>query len=165
MMIARHVMTALAAALLVAACGGEDESGAADDTARSRDAAGATGGMANMEGMQGMGGMEGGQGGMMADMQMHMQMMSGMSGDSMHAMLATHRQMMANMIAQMNREMRDMNMAGDEAWTATMDSLRSDLRNMAEMDAGGLRALMPEHHRRAMRLMEMHRQMMAGMQM
>jgi hypothetical protein len=38
--------------------------------------------------------------------------------------MALHRQMVANMISQMNREMRDMNAAGDAAWTATIDSVR-----------------------------------------
>lgn len=117
-----------------------------------------------MAGMEGMGaGMEMGGGGRMDDMAAHMEMMASMSGDSLAAMLQTHRQRVANMIARMNREMREMDMPGDEAWTATVDSLRSDLVAMPEMQPGELEALMPEHRRRAMRLMEMHREMMAGM--
>ena len=162
MNIARGIVPALAAVLLLGACANEDESGVADDAARSGEASMDMDGMRNMEGMAGM---EDGTAGMMADMHAHMQMMSAMSGDSMHAMLSTHRQMMANMIAQMNREMRDMNMQADAAWSATMDSLRSDLATMAAMDPAELQALMPGHHRRAMRLMDMHREMMAGMQM
>ena len=73
--------------------------------------------------------------------------------------------MMANMIAQMDREMSDMNMSADEGWSATMDSFRADLAEMPELDPAELQALMPGHHRRAMRVMEMHREMMAGMQM
>ena len=160
MNIAPGILAALTAVLLLGACAAEDD-GAADDAARSGEAAMDMDGMPNMEGMA----MEGGSAGVMSDMQAHMQMMSAMRGDSMHAMLATHRQMMANMIAQMNREMRDMNMRGDAAWTATMDSLRADLATMADIDPAELRAIMPGHHRRAMRLMDMHRDMMAEMQM
>ena len=157
---ARRLTLAVAAVLLLGACTSED-----DDAANRGDEMG--GGMDGMQDMDGMPGMSGGNDGsdMMADMQGHMEMMQGMTGDSLRGMLATHRQMMGNMIAQMNREMRDMNMPADPAWNATMDSLRSDLTAMADMDAAELTALMPGHHRRAMRVMEMHREMMAGMQM
>ena len=162
MNIARGFVPALAAVVVLGACANEDESGDADDAAPSGEAMMDMNGMPNMEGMAGM---EGGPTGMMADMQAHMQMMSAMSGDSMHTMLARHRQMMANMIAEMNREMSEMNMQADGAWSATMDSLRTDLATMADVDPAELQALMPGHHRRAMRLMDMHREMMAGMQM
>jgi ABC-type phosphate transport system auxiliary subunit len=122
------------------------------------------GGMHDMPGMDGdTGGMA--DGGMMAEMQQHMQRMMGAGTDSMRAMMPMHRQMTANMLSRLNREMRDMNMQADAAWSATMDSLRSDLATMAAMDPAELQALMPGHHRRAMRLMDMHREMMAGMQM
>ncbi|MBW3554720.1 MAG: hypothetical protein KY466_14495 [Gemmatimonadetes bacterium] len=117
-----------------------------------------------MDGMDGMGAMQA-DGDMMARMGAHMRMMEGMSGDSIQAMLPMHRQMVANMIASMNREMREMNMPGDAAWRAAVDSLRSDLVAMPQMDAAELEALMPAHHRRAMRLMEMHGEMMEGMAM
>ena len=152
----RGTMLALAAVLLFGACA--DEGADADRGDATPNDTGA------MEGME-MGGMESGAAGMMVDMQAHMQMMSAMSGDSMVSMLPTHRQMMANMIAQMDREMVDMNMSADDDWSATMDSLRTDLVTMAEMDPAQLQALMPGHHRRATRLMDMHREMMAGMQM
>lgn len=151
----------LIAPLLLGACG-PGEAPEASETAEE--------GMPGMPGMPGMGmeeagGMQGGEGDMMGRMGAHMQMMQGMSGDSMRAMLPMHRQMVANMIASMNREMRDMNMPADAAWSATVDSLRSDLVAMPEMDAAELEALMPAHHRRAMRLMEMHGEMMEGMDM
>ncbi len=38
--------------------------------------------------------------------------------------------MAANMLAQFNREMSQMNMPDDPAWRATVDSLRQDLARM-----------------------------------
>ncbi len=75
------------------------------------------------------------------------------------------RQMTANVLARMNREMRDMNMTADAGWDATVDSLRKDLTRMPELTGSELVAMMPGHHARMMRLMEMHGSMMSGMQM
>lgn len=146
-------------ALGVAACKGEKASDGGGDSAAVAAAAGAQG-MTGMEGMQGMQG-----GGMMGQMQGHMKMMETTDGDSLKAMLPMHRQMTANMISEMNREMKGMNMTGDAAWTATMDSLRRDLTNLPEMSAAQLRDFMPEHRGRMMRLMEMHQGMMKNMKM
>lgn len=155
----RATTTLLLTAAVLGACGPTADS----ETEAATDSATAMPGMP----MDGGGGMEGmdmaDQDGMMASMRAHMERMDGMMGDSMLAILPEHRQMVANMIAQMNREMRDMGMAMDDAWTATVDSLREDLVQMPEMGADGLEVLMPEHRRRALRLMEMHREMMAGM--
>lgn len=154
--------------LLLGACAGEDpdaDTAALSDTTE----AGGMGGMQGMEGMEGMEGMQGmsgmQDGAMMTQMMSHMQMMQGTSADSMMAMMPAHRQMAANMLAQMNREMRDMGMAADSQWNATVDSLRSDLTHMPEMSGTELRTLMPAHHDRMMRLMEMHRTMMSKMPM
>jgi hypothetical protein len=103
--------------------------------------------------------------GSMQEMEAHMQMVRNAGADSLRAMLPMHRQMAANLLAQMNREMREMNMAADPAWTATADSLRQDLTRMPEMGADELRAMMPGHDARLTRLMEMHRAMMGKMGM
>ena len=79
--------------------------------------------------------------------------------------VATHRQMVANMIAQFNKDMRDMNMPGDNAWNATVDSLRQDLMRMPEMRASELQQFMSAHGPRVTRLMESHRKMMSDMKM
>ncbi|MDB4951633.1 MAG: hypothetical protein JWM27_4282 [Gemmatimonadetes bacterium] len=101
----------------------------------------------------------------MEEMQAHLQAIRGASGDSMRAMLPAHRQMTANMLASMGREMREMDMKGDAAWDATADSLRQDLVRMPEMDSAELKGFMPAHQARLERLMEMHRRMSGGMKM
>ena len=143
-------MVALLVGTLVA-CGGE-EAPEADTEAVVAEPAG------GMEGMQ-MGG------GMMEQMQSHMQQMQGASGEQIRANLSQHRQMVANMISQFNREMREMGMATDQEWNQTIEALRQDLRQMPEMSAQELETFMPEHRARVTRLMEMHREMMGGMQM
>ena len=157
MIVLRNPAFVLASALVLAACGAEQQ--AQDDAVPAEAESEPAAGMAGMEGMEGM------QDGMMGRMMTHMQMMEDASGDSIQSMLPMHRQMAANMLAQMNREMRDMNMTTDEAWNATVDSVRQDLSRMPEMSASELEAAMPGHHARMMRLMQMHQSMMSNMQM
>jgi hypothetical protein len=96
-------------------------------------------------------------------MRAHMERMSAMMPDSIHAAMPGHRQMVANMLAQMNREMSSMNMAADTAWTATVDSIRSDLTTMPNLSAEETAAMMPAHRARVERLMSMHQAMMGRM--
>lgn len=117
-----------------------------------------------MAGMPGMGSASPG-GAMAEQMQAHMKMMQGARSDSLKAMLPAHRQMAANMISSFDKEMRVMKMTGDAAWTATMDSLRNDLRTMPDLSATALRARIPAHEARATRLLQMHQKMMKGMKM
>lgn len=152
----------LLAATSLTACGGEEQ--AAEETPQAAIAEQPAGGMEGMQGMEGMPGMQMG-GGMMEQMQAHMQAMAGESGEQFKANLPQHRQMVANMIAQMNREMRDMNMASDQEWNSTIDAVREDLRRLPEMSVSELQTFMPEHRQRVMRLMEMHRGMMGEMKM
>lgn len=104
-------------------------------------------------------------GGMMETMRMHMEGMTGLPADSLAALLPTHRQMVANMLSQMNREMSDMNMAADASWTATVDSLRADLTSMPRMGADEIAGVMPAHLERVERLISMHGAMMRRMGM
>ena len=165
----RHLIIGMATATALTACGTErDDGNAAGDTPAVTGQADTAGQMAGH--MPGMGSMDSGMmaGGMMggaamAEMEAHMRMMAGTSADSMQAMLPMHRQMVANMLSRMNGEMRQMNMAGDAAWTATADSLRQDLVRMPELSGQELRDLMPAHHTRMTRLMQMHERMMADM--
>jgi len=93
-------------------------------------------------------------------MQVHLARMSELPADSLPAALPAHRQMVANMLAQMNREMAGMNMASDAAWNATVDSIRGDLTAMPTVSAAGLADLIPAHLGRVRRLMTMHAAMM-----
>lgn len=151
-------MSALSVVLLLglSACAGEEE--VAVETVEEGQMP-----MGDMPGMAGMGGMQ--DDSMMEQMQSHMAAMMGADADRTAAMMPQHRQMAANMLAQMNREMRQMNMAGDEAWTATVDSLRQDLTRMPELSPEEMATFLPAHHARMSRLMEMHRAMMGDMPM
>ena len=131
------------------------------------------GGMSGMpmQGMEGMKGMAGGDSGamsgmsMMGDMQKQMDAMMKASPEQMKAMMPMHRQAAANMLAQMNAQMRSMNMSADVTWTATVDSVRQDLVRLPEQSSQQLKDALPAHHARMMRLMQMHGAMMKGMKM
>jgi hypothetical protein len=101
--------------------------------------------------------------GMMDSMETHMRAMTAASQDQLKGMVPEHRQMVANMISQMNQEMRSMNMPANAAWTATMDSVRQDLIHLPDMTAPDLKAAMRAHHARITRLLQMHREMMGKM--
>ncbi len=147
---------------LLAACGGaEEEPEVVADAPAAAEPAAPMGGMQGMEGMDGMQ-MDGG---MMELMQAHMRMMEGATGDGLMAMMPEHRQMAANMLADMNRQMREMNMAADPEWDETVSALRQDLTRLPEMSAQEVQAFLPEHRARVERLMEMHRAMRGNMQM
>jgi len=149
--------TALAAGLALAfvACGPD----AADDAEAPPAEQTGMQGMAGMEGMEGMGSASA----MGAEMAAHMERMQGASEDTLMLMMPDHRQMLGNMMGQMNREMEGMNMAADPQWSALADSLRDDLVRMPEMSGAQMQAFMPGHHARVSRLMEMHGGMMGGM--
>lgn len=150
-------MAAVLVTAALAACGGGETPEAGREAVVAEPAGG-------MEGMQGMGGMQM-SGGMMEQMQAHMQQMAGAGGEQMNANLSQHRQMVANMISQMNREMREVNMGADQEWDSTIEALREDLRRLPEMTPAELESFMPEHRERVERLMEMHRGMMQSMEM
>jgi hypothetical protein len=143
--------------LALSACADNGETDRAMDTGEmpadmpQRDGTPGMGGM-DMTGMQSAG--------MMQDMTSHMQMMQNVSADSMMILMPAHRQMGENMLEQMDEEMRAMRMQPDAQWNATADSVRQDMTRMPDMSAAELRAFMPEHRARMMRLMEMHRSMM-----
>ena len=141
------------------ACGGADAPEADTEAVVAEPA----GGMEGMEGMDGMPSIQ--QGGITPQLQAHMQMMESASGDQLTAMVPEHRQLVANMIAQMNREMREMNMTTDAKWNETVDALRNDLVQLPEMAADEIKAFLPEHQARINQLAEMHSGMMGNMKM
>jgi hypothetical protein len=141
---------ALALTLALAACGGDEAAQEAEGPPPAAEAA-----PGDMAGMPGMATMQ-----MPDEMTVHLTMMEGVSGDSLNRVLPGHRQLVANMLSRMDREMRDMNMAATPDWSALADSLRDDLVRLPELDTGGLEDLMGPHRARVMRLMEMHGSMM-----
>lgn len=146
------IVLSLIGAAAIAACRSPDQERPGDTVARQETA----GGMAGMRGMM----MDTA---MMDSMQAHVRMMDTMTADQVKAMPPMHRQMAANMLSQMNADMRSMNITPDQAWNATADSLRQDLARMPDMSAQELGAMMPAHRARMTRLMQMHRNMMARM--
>lgn len=144
----------LAALVLgVAAC-----SPAERDEPAQADSAGGTAAIGDMPGMAHTGGMESER--MMAEMRAHMQGMAGAGADSLGRMTAMHRQMTANMLQQMDAEMREMRMSSSAAWSALTDSVRQDLTGMPEVGADELPRFMERHRARVERLMAHHDVMM-----
>jgi len=162
------IALAVAGAALVAACSSKTSNARGDSAAGNGVAAPgqAVAQADTAKSMQGMPGMQNGQMGTMTgtmdSMQTHMRMMDSM-GAGMKSMVPAHRQMVANMLSQLNGEMRKMNMTPDVKWTALTDSIRQDLVRIPDMTGSELRSFMPQHGARVMRLMEMHRAMMSGM--
>lgn len=167
-----HRVLGLVVGLLGAACTKAEDRQVAAGPDSARQAAGApsvrdTGGMSGMKGMEGMSGQSGTAAGPMAgmpdDMRTHLTAMTGATADAAKALLPKHRQLVANMIARMNGEMRDMQMSGDAAWSATVDSLRTDLVRLPELSGTELAAMLPAHLARVTRLGATHGRMMDGM--
>ena len=149
--LARRMVLAVATASVLAACTSK-KSERSPETA----AAAKPGAMPAMPGMSGMMSSA-----MMDSMSAEMRSMSSMSAAEMARMLPQHRQMVANMLSQMTSDMRSMNMPGDAAWTATVDSVRQDLVRFPDMTPAELKGAMPAHQARVSRLMTMHREMMS----
>lgn len=131
--------------LVAAGCGGgESEQGAREDSTAEQT-------MHDMPGMN-MGGSQAQ--GMMREMRDHMRTMTGAHGDSLTRLLPMHRQMTANMLQQMDSEMRQMGMAADSGWAALVDSIRQDLAHLPDVGKAELPSFMTRHRERVERLME-----------
>jgi len=153
-MIARR-LSAILPFLLIAACSNKNKqpSGSQQTTSAKAD----TG--AGMKGMQGMS-MPMMNAAGMDSMRSEMSRMRAMSPADLRAAMPMHRQMTANMLAQMNADMRGMNMAGDPTWNALVDSVRQDLVRLPDVPASGLSSALTPHLARVERLMSMHQSMM-----
>jgi hypothetical protein len=113
-----------------------------------------------MSGMGSIGSMESHE--MMREMRAHMQGMSAAGADSLRRIVPMHRQMTANMLQQMDTEMRGMQMADGASWTALADSVRQDLTLLPDVSSAELPDFMARHRGRLERLMARHGQMMEG---
>lgn len=149
----RHYGLALLLTAVAACGGGERKDGQQPDSAEGQ-------AMGEMGGMGSMGSME--SHGMMREMRAHMRQMMGAGADSLHRLMPMHRQMTANMLQQMDTEMRGMQMAGDTSWTALADSVRQDLTQLPEVSAAELPEFMERHRGRVERLIARHELMMGS---
>lgn len=149
------VILALSGTVSCGAAGDESESAAATPADSMRSSAGGMQGMEGM-GMEGMAGMGTMNMTIEQELEARMRGMRSATPDSLVAMLPMHRQMVGNMLAKMNREMNEMKMSGDAAWDATVDSLRSDLTRMPQMNGAQLHEFMPQHQERVSRIINMH---------
>ena len=144
--------------IVLAGCGGKD----ASEQARAGEARDSMAGMKMDSG--GMGGHRGMEGmGMMPMMREHMDSMMRMSPAQMTQMMAMHERMMSQMMDRMGGDMRGMNMAGNEEWTALADSVKRDLADLPGLEGKALSARMKAHGDRVRRLLAMHEDMMKRM--
>ena len=142
-----NLVTAAALLLTVGACGGPEQEMEEDldrEPGLAEEMPGRPG--AGMGGGAMMGGP------MMQRMRAHMDSMRGLGGDSVRARMGVHRQMVEDMLSQMD----EAETGAEEGADALADSVRTDLTRMRDMSAEELRTFMPEHRDRVMRLMGMH---------
>lgn len=109
-----------------------------------------------------MGGMAMGAAGMMPMMRAHLDSVTRMPAQQMPGMIATHEQMLSQMMDRMGADMRGMHMTGDARWMALMDSVKTDLAELPALQGSDLATRMQSHAARVERLMAMHEGMMQG---
>jgi hypothetical protein len=88
----------------------------------------------------------------------HMAAMQGARGDSLHAMMPMHQQMLSRMTEMMaaGRGGMTMRMGMDSAWIAIRDSLHRDVERMMNMTPTEMEAFLGEHGARMRRMLELH---------
>ena len=166
----------LTAFTLATACGSDDR-GIADTatlwaTATSLDGPRGAGTARHPGGMQGRKESESGRGStrhmsaaLMDSMEKRLESLEGVSAAQMKTIVPAHGQLVARLLAELDADLRTMNLAPDAAWRALTDSVRRDLTRMPKMEGSELRVFMPDHHRRVDHLMTTHRKLMAGPKM
>lgn len=142
------------AGMALAGCGG----GGAGKPAASGGIGGASTDTTRVGGRMGMAGMD-----MSPMMREHLDSLTRMAPAQMSQMLATHERMMSQMMDNMGRDMRGMNMGGNAAWTALSDSVRRDLADLPRLAGTALSERMQAHGDRVRRLLAAHESMMHGM--
>ena len=156
----------IAGALILLGCSpsNRSEAGSAASSTAATDSGNASAHMSRMMDTANMPGMEAMMTSRTTDsMRAQMHMMDTMSGNQLKAMVPMHRQMVANMLSSFDDAMQRMNMTADSNWTALRDSIRQDLIHMPDLSAPQLKAAMPNHEGRLMRLMKMHADMLGSM--
>ena len=163
----------LTAFTLATACGSDDR-GIADTathraTATSLDEPRGTDTTRHAGGMQGTTDSVAGRGAtrhmsaaLMDSMERRLESLEGVSAAQMKTIVPAHAQLVARLLAELDADLRTMNLAPDAAWRALTDSVRRDLTRMPKMEGSELRVFMPDHHRRVDHLMTMHRKLLNG---
>jgi hypothetical protein len=146
----------VAAATIVVACGGKEETADRAQPAGQQGMAGM-----KMDSMP-MGGDHMGGASMMPMMRAHTDSMMGMSPEQMSGMMAAHDRMMSQMMDRMGADMRGMNMGGDAKWNALVDSVKADLAELPGLQGKELSVRVKAHTGRVQRLVAMHEGMMKG---
>lgn len=175
------IVGSMGLALMLAACGGQDDGHSMDE----------------MEGMPGMGGMQGMQGmddmhrhaqeldEMMPRMRDHIQQMRTISPEQQHERMGEHVGQLSQMLTLMNRQMREMDMgmgmsdaqmgemmgmSGEEhrRMVEEMQTIRTELEGLQTASPGEVRERMPAHLQRLegmVRMMEGSAEHMRSMPM
>ncbi len=146
------MIAALAAALVVAACGKKESAPQQ-----------AMPGMGNMPGMTGMPGMGMRSDSLMPMMRGDLDSLAGLSPQFTAGMLSMHESMTSRMLDAMGADMTVMGMKPDPAWTALTDSIKQDLADLPALSGRALDARLKAHIDRMRRLMAMHESMMQRM--
>ena len=154
----RLVTTSLVTLGILAACSSSERTKAADTPSVASKTDSAAAGMAGMSGMSGMMKKE-----VLDSMRAEMARIAAAGPTEAKTMTPVHRQMAANMLSQMNGDMRSMNMSADASWTALVDSIRQDLVHLPDISAAQLKDFLSLHQGRLERLMAMHEKMMGSM--
>ncbi len=74
--------------------------------------------------------------------------------------LPEHRQLTANLVSQMQLDMRAAQISTARPWGALVDSVLHDLVRLPDESVSGVTAMMPAHRARVARLISMHAQML-----
>jgi hypothetical protein len=146
------MIAALAAALVVAACGKKES---APQQAMPS--------MGNMPGMTGMPGMGMRSDSLMPMMRGDLDSLAGLSPQFTAGMLSMHESMASRMLDAMGADMTVMGMKPDPTWTALTDSIKQDLADLPALSGRALDARLKAHIDRMRRLMAMHESMMQRM--
>ena len=99
---------------------------------------------------------------MLDSMEAHMRRAGHMSAEQMTAMIPMHRQMVDNMLSQMESESQAKNLPASPAWNALADSVRQDLARLPETNKNDVKQAMPADCARVTRLIRMHQAMMSA---
>jgi len=116
-----------------------------------------------MRGMQGMPGMAMRSDSLMPMMRADLDSLARMPSQFAERMQQAHEAMASQMLDAMGSDMTMMGMHSDAAWSALVDSVKTDLAELPSLSGRPLEARVRAHAERMRRLLGMHETMMKGM--